>query len=184
MNKFTAYLIDPEKKTVLAVEADDDSIATFLGCDIICLGATFPSGDVLYVNDENSLSSCLAGFTIEEAGYMYGVGLFAGSDKAGVSKAPEMSLGEVSAMVRFEKDPTLEWFENYLTRNGINKEMLLPMGEGDTEKMVTIGSIINILSTLPESKKSEIKMMVMLDETSHHQPLRFLKYIAEKMELK
>ena len=58
MNKFTAYLIDPEKKTVSPVEADDDSIATFLGCDIICLGATFPFGDVLYVNDENTLKPC------------------------------------------------------------------------------------------------------------------------------
>lgn len=183
------YFIDPSNKSVNLVEFADDSIATIIGCSGIALGATFQNGDVVYVDDNGHSKALLnvenleeqEGFYVQGFGYLYGKALMTGSDQSGESKSPSMTLEEFIAKVSFDKNPFIVWYENFLSRTGIDIGSSIKCDYQNSEKLIPIPYILNVLSLLPESKKNAIKMMAEVDISKGLSPLDLLKHFASNL---
>ena len=180
------YLINPALKSITPIECDDNSIATFLGCNILTLGANFPNGDVIYIDDnrlmkENKPDEC---FTVAGFGSLPGKGLLIGSDNQGASHPPMMTLEEASILVEFEINSFRSWYVDFLIRNNISMSDVVTVNMKDKKRMILISTIVDVISILPERKQDEIKILATMDELSQISPHRLLKHLAESIEVK
>lgn len=107
-----AYLIDPFERTVTEVSYSGvyQTIYDFIKCDTFTCADFNEHGDTFYVDDEGLFKANRAFF--EHPGYpqpLSGYGLVLGTDEAGDSKAPHVSLSDLTANIRWYSEQTIRF---------------------------------------------------------------------------
>lgn len=177
------YLINPLNKTITEHESAEPT--ALIGCATVAMAAVLQSGDVLYT-DAAQHSEALThpetvrsteGFYVAELGYFFGKAVVVGQDSSGRIVDPQLSLAELESSVRFEQDPFISSYETFLTQNDHNLESSIDV-DG---KMIPTRYILNVLSLLPESKKSEVLMMAQIDIGNGLAPTALLSSFAKHL---
>jgi hypothetical protein len=118
------YLIDPEAKTISAVEYNYSNIAELIDCDLFCHGHSWPNGDVLFVDDNGLLKPQRHFFRVRtrlDGQPLPGKGLVVGPDNATDSDPPGQSIDDLRR--------TIEW---------ITREQFVAWAKAQTRAAVTI----------------------------------------------
>lgn len=177
------FFINPLDKTI--AEFDSAEPTALIGCVMVAIAAVLESGDVLYT-DAAQHSEALTnpetvrsveGFSIPGLGYFFGKAVVIGHDSSGRIVDAQLSLEELKSSVRFEQDPFITSYETFLTQNNHSLESSIDV-DG---KMVPTRYILNVLSLLPESKKSEILMMAQIDIGNGLEPTVLLGSFAKHL---
>lgn len=177
------YLINPLNKTITEHESAEPT--ALIGCATVAIAAIFKNGDVLYT-DATQHSEALThpetvrsteGFYVAEFGYFFGKAVLVGQDSSGRIVGSQLSLSELENSIRFEQDPFISSYETFLTQNDHNLESSIDV-DG---KMVPTRYILNVLSLLPESKRSEVLMMAQIDIENGIAPTALLNSFAKHL---
>lgn len=116
---FTAYLIDPERRTIKPVDMPGgpdnlQHIYKLLGCNLIT-SAAITEHDAIYCDDEGLIKGPVAAFFGVQGNPqpLAGRGLVVGLDADGHDEAPQLTLSEVQARTIFIERMTKDmwWLE-------------------------------------------------------------------------
>lgn len=172
----TSYLIDPLLKDIISIEWSDENTNIIFGYNQVTIGARFYDGDILYCNGEDD-SDNSEGFMLSGTGYIRGKALIVGTNNNGSTKDVSMNIAEALSFVLFEKDPFIQWYEDFL----INEKIDLSKDVVFENWNVPLNLIFNSLSTLSDANKNEIRMMVHVDRSNGISPQRLLRHFAQKL---
>jgi len=177
------FFINPIDKTI--AEFDSAEPTALIGCAMVAIAAILQSGDVLYTDDtqhSEALSHPEAvrstkGFYVADLGYFFGKAVVVGHDSSGRIVDAQLSLEELKSSVGFEQDPFITSYETFLTQNNHSLESSIDI-DG---KMVPTRYILNVLSLLPEGKRTEILMMAQIDIGNGLEPTVLLGSFAKHL---
>jgi hypothetical protein len=119
MNKYTAHLIDPVKRTITEVTIDkDNGIQDYydqLHCNIFTAVEINANRDTIYIDDEGLFVPNQVFFYHKDypSQPLAGYGLVIGTDEEGESIAPTVTLQETIDSVKFmSRSDVLDWVRN------------------------------------------------------------------------
>lgn len=105
MKKITAIKIDCNKNKVdeITINAGDfEEITRAIGCELFCVGARLPNGDILWVDDEGWINTNVKrAFEFGKMNVFAGNGLILGQTASGNSTNAKSKLLDVAMQVQF-----------------------------------------------------------------------------------
>lgn len=112
----TAYLIDATVRQITTFSYEKfEKFRTFLPGGI-CVGMKYPTGDVLYVDDEALLRKATVAFRIRsrpDGQPMMSNGILTGRDDMNTTLAPDMTREQIQGDIEWLDIPeALQWFRN------------------------------------------------------------------------
>ncbi|MDD3816405.1 MAG: hypothetical protein PHZ02_17380, partial [Desulfocapsaceae bacterium] len=147
------FLIDPLKKSVSSIEITPNLIATFLGSESATVSAISEDGDMIYT-DPTAINLQAHPFTIDALGVFYGKAVYVSTHENGQFKDTEITTSQIFSRIVFQEDSIVEWFKRFLEDDGIGMDHMI---KRDDKKSISIQSVLNSISMLPEHKKNEIR---------------------------